>query len=385
MKSINGKIDSSNPDHPNFDFSGYQVKLEFDTLISAEDNAQNQTVNQSFFEYCEADGGFRFMLPDQIDFLNDIVTMAVQAPTGQIMLQKLLKKSELKIATRGKGQSDKTSGKVELTIDPLLVEVLSPLETPAKTTGQIIDLNGCAVAEGTRIVFWTCPETILPLIDTDLEDDAMLSQENFCEFNFQSCSPFLITYTDANGQFEIETPLENLDCIYAVWGTADDERSKIDLVNGKFPSQLLLAKRPGEIMDQADDHSCHDCAGEPTTRLPDGSDLAHDTGEYSSDLGGGCNVKFKPNRIMEEISYCSLVRSTEPKISRHTITDVELYDAKTAMIELTADVVKRLQTFKNFRDAANISAQQYELIKAMQAEPASAMAPSNLALQIGAI
>ncbi|MCH9660116.1 MAG: hypothetical protein K0U54_04305, partial [Bacteroidetes bacterium] len=104
----------------------------------------------------------------------------------------------------------------------------------------------------------------------------------------------------------------------------------ITLENGKIPSHLLI-NYPLPISSEASEHGEHehdcDCDNE-APRLPDTDELIMNGGDFTNDLGGQCNVKFKPNRSLEEIKFSTIVRTSDPQIQKYAITSTQLSDFK---------------------------------------------------------
>ena len=141
--------------------------------------------------------------------------------------------------------------------------------------------------------------------------------------------PFLTVPVGANGQFVFDQPNEAFEKVFVTLAGKTDEAIPVKLdEHNKIPLTLLL---PVEMTDA----DC-DC-GTAAPNLPSNNDLVEGGGQFSDDLGSGCNVQFKPNRTLEEFNYCSFVRTTEPEISRHVLTDADLYELTTTLGEIAID------------------------------------------------
>ena len=69
-----------------------------------------------------------------------------------------------------------------------------------------------------------------------------------------------------------------------------------------------------KAVNESKDPSCPECESS-TPRLPDSEDLVESEGTYSEDVGGGKCINFTvPNRTLEEHSFYSVVRTTQPTI-----------------------------------------------------------------------
>lgn len=158
--------------------------------------------------------------------------------------------------------------------------------------------------------------------------------------------------TDREGYFFADFPREKFDEAYAVIGIVNDDPIVIKLQNNEFPKRLVL---PKDIPDDFEDKECICDADVP--RIPDVCDLINSPSAYSKDVGGGKCVEFtQPNRTIEEYSYYSVVRTTDPEIKGITLIPSEKQ-------RIPIDVIKNLPFFsggpessttKSFFDFRNI-------------------------------
>jgi hypothetical protein len=115
-------------------------------------------------------------------------------------------------------------------------------------------------------------------------------------------------YTDKEGNFSLPYPNGNFVAAF-LKVTISDELPPIVLKDNKFPT---FAYGGFETIDleMIEDCSCKD----NTPRLPDEEDFALSS-TYSQDIGGSCTNFTTPNRALEEFSYYSIVRLTDPTVN----------------------------------------------------------------------
>ena len=125
----------------------------------------------------------------------------------------------------------------------------------------------------------------------------------------RGCEPFLVTHADDKGKFEFDRPKQDFHQVLMQWGP--DKLSTIILDGGnKFPRAILVVESESPDHKKEEKHGHCGCGDDMTSNLPSADDLT--SGNFSSDLGTGCNVKFKPNRTLEEYSYYSCLLYTSP-------------------------------------------------------------------------
>jgi hypothetical protein len=230
------------------------------------------------------DGVFALALPD-LDKLKNSLLLKVVAADGEVLITRefLLDEVEsgIKIQVTAKpffelGQSD----------DPYLGK-------KSKLTGRVLDLDGKRQISNKQV--------ILLARKADAAEDLTV---------------VLATQTDRQGYFSAEYPREEYIEAYGLVLIGTNEHIPIQLQAGQFPKNVILAiKAPEEAPDE------HDCAcEEEVPRTPDSDELSN--GTYSTDLGGGKCVNFTvPNRTLEEFSFYTIVRTTEPEIKGLTIAE----------------------------------------------------------------
>lgn len=125
--------------------------------------------------------------------------------------------------------------------------------------------------------------------------------------------------TDKDGYFSHPYVSKKFENAFATVPSVSEEKVRIALVNDMLPLNILVGLDISGYVDDAD------CVLE-TPRVPDNEDLVNSPGTYSEDVGDGEYLKFNtPNRTLEEYSFYSVVRTTDPKILQD---NVETYTRK---------------------------------------------------------
>jgi hypothetical protein len=215
-----------------------------------------------------------------------------------------------------------------------LVEPEAPVVSPVSPTvaardrlsGRAIDASGKAVAAGS-------PIAILGRVDGATTPQVLLQTTTGTAGYFQGPRPASIVgsaFARVNGRDASAVPL------------ADD---------GRVAPRVIVIVPSGSADDPCD-------CGTTPPRTPEPVDLALFPEQFSGDAGGRCVDFTVPSRVVEEIVYFKVVRTTEPEI-QGTSTGVrrlavstfaavaDLVDAKAAAAgdaapRLRADVAQRL-------------------------------------------
>lgn len=123
---------------------------------------------------------------------------------------------------------------------------------------------------------------------------------------------------------------------------------EVRLENDKIPEKIIIVypKTNSEYSEGDDSHDC-DCDNE-TPRLPETEDLILNGEDFSNDLGGGCQVNFKPNRSLEEIKFSTIVRTTDPDIQKYTLTIEQQQDFLEELltkIRITSEILTSVEYY----------------------------------------
>lgn len=314
MFTLPGRITSRRPTR----FRGYRVQAEYeetiapDPLLPREDAPrENAPTDEGLGEgvlrrpalstaEVAADGRFTLSLPYR-ERLGGEVTIAVLAPDGTALLRR-------PYATRDLPQELA----LEVAVQPAFVVRPSPdplLGRRVRVAGRVLvaDDTVAGPAAGRPVVLWARPE--------GAPEDA-----------FQ---PVLTAETTADGYFSGEYPRGRFAAAYGVVGGWRD-RVPVPLEeNGTFPRRVVLVVRqateevpvpPADLPSGDGEVPCR-CRSE-APRAPDPEDLVNAPGAFSSDAGGGRCVDFTaPNRTLEEFSFYTLLRTTDPQIRGLTLAE----------------------------------------------------------------
>jgi hypothetical protein len=165
-----------------------------------------------------------------------------------------------------------------------------------KLTGAVLDTTGRRIVPNKQVLLWG------RLNGTEADQFILI----------------LATRTDPQGYFSGDYPLQlrykphSFIEAYGVVGVGQGKRVPIPLENDFLPEKIVLVIEIAEgDLDGEDDCNCQALV----PRAPDHIDFANSTGTYSTDLEAGTCVNFTtPNRTLEEFSFYSVVRTTDPEI-----------------------------------------------------------------------
>lgn len=230
------------------------------------------------------EGRFTLTLPDKDDLKSPLI-IKVAAPDGEVLATREFLIADL--------PSDIVLDVVAKTFFELGRSNDPTLGKRIKLTGRVLDIAGQHQISYKQVILF-----------------ARTSHEEGSEY-----SVVLETRTDRQGYFSGDYPRDSYTAAYGMVAVGENEKTPIRLNDGTFPKHVILVIKVPELMDQ------EDCACESTVpRTPDSDDLVN--GSYSTDLGGGKCVDFTaPNRTLEEFSFYTLVRTTEPEIKGLTLDE----------------------------------------------------------------
>lgn len=242
-----------------------------------------------------------FLLPGEADIKGE-VQVTVAAPDGEQLLM-----TALSVASLSKG--------VELKVEPKAYHEVRPntdpgFGRPRRLRGQVIDRAGQKKIGNKQVVIWAA------------------EKPNPKDQDFRA---LLVTETDASGHFSTLFPVGKYSAAHGSVSIGDEEMPvPIHLEKeGQFPASMVLVVDLPE--KEAKKEPCPWAGLEPP-RDPDNADLTEATGVFSEDLGTGCCVDFtKPDRTLEEFSFCHVIRTTEPKIKGFTLEEPTKIDLGSIM------------------------------------------------------
>lgn len=243
-----------------------------------------------------SDSAGRFALDpgEGVEIVGPTVEFVVSAPSGETVGGETIKTAAL-------------SEPVMIEIEPMPVVALEPIDGPApaplrRVGGRVIDLAGKPLPTGLQVV----------VMARRAESPADAEPE-----------PVMLARVDRSGAFFADVPNEEyVEATAAVPGV--EGAIPIPLENGRIAAAMLL---PFDL-DDLDDLSAKpgDCSCDEGTapRRPTHEDIALSPETFTVDLGTGECLKFnKPNRVVEEFEFFSVVRTTEPLVRRLTLAEVE--------------------------------------------------------------
>ncbi|MGC4028561.1 MAG: hypothetical protein QM696_06805 [Steroidobacteraceae bacterium] len=248
--------------------------------------------------FSDANGNFELALPLRKQIASKTIRFNVAAPTGQPLGRHEVRLEEI----------DK-EGRVVIAVTSRYSIGLSPLKDPPRAprlrlTGRVIDSRGGTLPANLQVLLFARR--------ADDKDDG-------------SRMPILVARTDASGYFFGDAPNDNFETAAALVAGHEGELP-VRVRDGAIESPVLLvvdAVASAGEPDKADDGcDCHGAKIPP--RTPGQSEIDSSPDTYSVDLGTGRCVQFNaPNRAIEEFSFYTVVRTTEPDIRGLTLAEVK--------------------------------------------------------------
>ncbi|MEQ1761470.1 MAG: hypothetical protein ABL986_24450, partial [Vicinamibacterales bacterium] len=243
----------------------------------------------------DAAGAFILELPGREHIASKTVRFIVAAPSGQTIAR-----HELTLE-----QIDKDT--VTIAVDAVDVIALDTPATPVKPknvrlTGRVIDRGGKPLPPSLQVL----------IFGTTVVGRALTVGKD---------APLLAVRTDASGYFFGDAPNETYTAAAAVVSGYEGELA-VRLRDGAIDSPVLLVIDASEtpLPIKADDCDC--TTGKTPPRTPGHTEIENAPDTYSTDLGTGRCVQFNtPNRSIEEFSFYTVVRTTEPDIRGLTLAD----------------------------------------------------------------
>lgn len=267
-------------------FTGFRVTASFGEKIVFSDapsmDEEPVVVSATRVAAVSSDGTFAFDVPAD-DKWAEPLTLTATTPNGTTAGSRTATPSEL-------GQV------VELAVTPAVPTSIDPSTDPTygrreRLIGRVLDPDGSGGTSDLLVVIWGIPPG-------GAETDAF---------------PAVIAETTTGGYFAAEWPPAVLSEAWAVLSGRD----KVPIAlgdHGRLPRRVvLLATNPTEHPPA--DHSGEDCACDAPLppRAPDPADVASNPEVFAADKGG-CVDMTVPNRALEEVSFHTVVRTTQPEI-----------------------------------------------------------------------
>ncbi|MEJ2642571.1 MAG: hypothetical protein P8010_23710 [Desulfosarcinaceae bacterium] len=288
MDPIQGKIIPRKPDAST---ANYAVEAKLQRVVGATDEDESGVLIApvSASTRTAADGAYRIEIEMQ-GAPKGPVEIIVSAPNGievhrrEVSLAQIKKPINMRVST----------------IDRFRV---APSEDPSvgkrlRLTGQVIDEHGRRVPAGLPVVIWG----VVPIEnDTD------------------TTRPLIVADTQTDGKFSADWPSVRLQSAFARVSGGKALSVPLDDGHRLVRSVLLVIDLDDvEADDQAEENEDCDCRDAPA-RAPEPVDLTANPNAFSQDLGGTCTDLTTPNRTLEEFSYFTVVRTSEPKIRGVTL------------------------------------------------------------------
>lgn len=316
-------------------FRGHQVQLSFATKIDIGADGHQPTTPGSVSAACDDDGTFTLQVPDDA---SGPWSIDLLAPDGSRLLH----------AEYPRDLPDP----IKLSAEPTLPVPVRPSPDPLlgrrfKVTGRVLDTAGKRQASDLQVAIWA-------LATEAVSEPRVLA----------------IARTDMRGYFSFEYPRGRFASAYGVVGTDGGKAIPIALEGGAFPRAVILAV---DLPEGEDEEAC---ACTPTApRGQDPIDVVTSPESFSADAGR-CVDFTTPNRAIEEFSFYTVVRTTEPAIQGFTLTDGKR--------PLRPEIVGAITTLAGARMAGRIENAPIPRISgdalAKVAETTTAITASDLAL-----
>lgn len=202
---------------------------------------------------------------------------------------------------------------VEIEVPPRRIAELLNLqllpERPKKTVGRVLDFYGRKKFEGVQVLLYAT-------VDKEEEGEE------------RAYYPILTTKTETDGYFIINAPQEFYEDAYAIIGLLDQEAEEVRVPIRLEPDQVITKVQDG---DEVDENGIPVIMEEVSEKLffpaqillvfnPNlDSSPGHDD---TCDCGTCKELDFhKQRKVLEEFSYYSIVRTTEPQIKGYTLQE----------------------------------------------------------------
>jgi hypothetical protein len=261
------------------------TEREFSFAESSVADTQPATVAvpASTWSLCNAAGDFDLMLPPSDDIVSETLVFKVHSLSGEFIRDRKV----------GKSAVPET---VVIKVPPppaIAIDTAAPAPRSSyRIQGRIIERNGAALPPALRVVLSGAPE--------GANDDEPLQ-------------PVLVATADKSGYFYAVAPNVTFDRVVAsVAGVPGD--IGVQLIESRIPQRLpiLIDLTTSDVKAKPGD--C-DCGSTSTPRAPSQEMIAELPEMFSSDLGTSGCIRFNvPNRAIEEFSFYSVVRTSEPAI-----------------------------------------------------------------------
>ena len=309
--SINGVLMPKDNLEITDQYTGHFLKVSYTQKI------QNHAVFSKDRIDVEPNGDFRFFVPKKDLLDEEIVSVEVYAPDGEMMGKQVYSHGALKPSEIPLNDEDDTS-KLEIEVNPKIIEFNEsspPEKSSKKITGKVIDLTGERKPTGLHVII-------------------MVSEDDDSEFDQEKFIPVFSGKTDRNGYFYGKVINKTIQKAYGVIAGNENHPVLIPLEDEKIPKNIILVTDLS-LLPEDTDCGCNSSLPE----LPDNEDLVNSP-SFSQDLGGVCVDFTVPNRTLEEFSFYHTVRTTEPEIKGLTINAKESDRIKKDLFDVSQNIFR---------------------------------------------
>ncbi|MGD8828743.1 MAG: hypothetical protein PVG21_08575, partial [Gammaproteobacteria bacterium] len=266
-------------------YEGHRVVVRYQRKRTIPELEREITVDDSTQNPVLADGRANLEI-DQAKSITGPLRVELRAPDGAVLGSR-----ELGVDDLGKHH--------EMSIDPAIGQMIQPNPDPAfgkpKTLLGKVIVNG---GEGSA--------SALPVV---------IRGKRRATGGGQGDTILLTATSDENGYFTGKYPVGPFSSAWGEVAGQTDKPIKISLEkDGELPRRVVLAADLAQdlLADDTRDGSC--CPATPP-RAPDPDYLAEAGETFSEDVTSGRCIQFtKPNRILEEFDYFTVIRTTEPQL-----------------------------------------------------------------------
>lgn len=266
-------------------FAGHQVSVFFTQIVQLEDSDPIQVAGKATAS-SDSSGRATLELPDKKNLVRESpILIYVISPDGQT-----LRETSVSI--------EQIDGEpIEIKVDPKEFFPIEPNTDPAfgkpsKIRGLVVDPSG----------------------QHDVSNLQVILSAKSAEREEAKWEIVAVSQTDLKGYFSAPYPLGKYSEAQGVVSAGRKLQVPIRLKeDGTFPEQVILGVELSQTATNGSDGF--------VPRDPDNQDLVNSPITYTEDLGGHCVDLTKPNRVLEEFDYYTVVRTTEPSIQGLTVKE----------------------------------------------------------------
>ncbi|WP_420545292.1 hypothetical protein [Nitrosopumilus sp.] len=274
------------------DFSNHLVTVSYIQLVSVKKEVSPFEVTNEITEKVTKAGQVTVIFPeDHTISPKSEISIDVKSPDGESLITEKVNSDELE-------QNKPITIKVEpAEFFPIENNTDQSFTKPKRLRGLVVDSTGQGNVNNKQVVLWATKQS------SDAQPEIVGS-----------------TRTDAQGYFSINFPLGSFSNAEGMVNGSIKVPIRLN-DDGSFTEKIVLgAEIPKDEEEERTKKQECNCKSEDVPRNPDNEDLVNSS-VYTSDIGGRCVDITKPNRVLEEFDYYSVVRTTEPVIKGITIKE----------------------------------------------------------------